>query len=214
MRTIIIPALLAATAFATPTAAATITPVAVTATNTFPFWGQYRPERLIDGSGLSGDLHNDDFNGMWMTDQSVQQASLTFDLGAVHQLTGASIWNYNWGNPNEIGSTIIRGVRDFTIDLSLDGIAFTNVLSDRLAMGTGQPLAAQTFALDGDARYVRINVLNNYGFDRERPQDIASGLSEVRFSAVPEPATWAMMLAGFGMVGGALRRRRVAAVSA
>lgn len=29
-------------------------------------------------------------------------------------------------------------------------------------------------------------------------------------SAVPEPATWALMIAGFGMVGGALRRRSVA----
>ena len=27
-------------------------------------------------------------------------------------------------------------------------------------------------------------------------------------AAVPEPATWAMMIAGFGMVGGALRHRR------
>jgi hypothetical protein len=27
-------------------------------------------------------------------------------------------------------------------------------------------------------------------------------------TAVPEPATWAMMIAGFGFVGGALRRRR------
>ncbi|SNS78417.1 PEP-CTERM protein-sorting domain-containing protein [Sphingomonas laterariae] len=27
-------------------------------------------------------------------------------------------------------------------------------------------------------------------------------------AAVPEPATWAMMIGGFGMVGGALRRRR------
>lgn len=26
--------------------------------------------------------------------------------------------------------------------------------------------------------------------------------------AVPEPATWAMMIVGFGMVGGVLRRRR------
>ena len=30
-------------------------------------------------------------------------------------------------------------------------------------------------------------------------------------SAVPEPATWAMMIAGFGLVGGTLRRRRPAA---
>lgn len=31
--------------------------------------------------------------------------------------------------------------------------------------------------------------------------------------AVPEPATWAMMLAGFGIVGGALRRRRRVSVT-
>ncbi|MFN7177077.1 MAG: PEPxxWA-CTERM sorting domain-containing protein, partial [Thermaurantiacus sp.] len=27
---------------------------------------------------------------------------------------------------------------------------------------------------------------------------------------IPEPATWAMLIAGFGLVGGALRRRRTA----
>lgn len=33
-------------------------------------------------------------------------------------------------------------------------------------------------------------------------------------SAVPEPATWAMMIAGFGMAGVAVRRRRFAGVAA
>lgn len=33
-------------------------------------------------------------------------------------------------------------------------------------------------------------------------------------AAVPEPASWAMMLAGFGIVGGALRRRSMARVAA
>ena len=32
--------------------------------------------------------------------------------------------------------------------------------------------------------------------------------------AVPEPASWAMMLAGFGVVGGAMRRRSMARVTA
>lgn len=32
----------------------------------------------------------------------------------------------------------------------------------------------------------------------------------VNIQAVPEPATWAMMIAGFGLVGGALRRRSTA----
>jgi PEP-CTERM motif len=29
------------------------------------------------------------------------------------------------------------------------------------------------------------------------------------FRTVPEPASWAMMIAGFGLVGGAMRRRKV-----
>jgi hypothetical protein len=34
------------------------------------------------------------------------------------------------------------------------------------------------------------------------------GIIGINVNAVPEPATWAMMIAGFGFVGGAMRRRR------
>ncbi|MFD1612665.1 PEPxxWA-CTERM sorting domain-containing protein [Sphingomonas tabacisoli] len=37
-------------------------------------------------------------------------------------------------------------------------------------------------------------------------------IAEINFAAVPEPATWAMMLAGFGMVGLAMRRSQKAGV--
>lgn len=40
--------------------------------------------------------------------------------------------------------------------------------------------------------------------------DTTGGLGIIYGSVVPEPATWALMLAGFGMVGFAMRRRRVA----
>jgi len=33
------------------------------------------------------------------------------------------------------------------------------------------------------------------------------------FGGVPEPATWGLMLGGFGAIGGAMRSRRKAAVS-
>jgi hypothetical protein len=38
------------------------------------------------------------------------------------------------------------------------------------------------------------------------------GFLAQQFGAVPEPATWAMMVMGFGLVGGAMRRRRKVAV--
>lgn len=37
-----------------------------------------------------------------------------------------------------------------------------------------------------------------------------SGTITLDVTAVPEPATWAMMIAGFGLVGGAMRRRKTA----
>lgn len=47
------------------------------------------------------------------------------------------------------------------------------------------------------------------------PGSFAScAVGEVAFGAIPEPATWGMMLAGFGLVGFAMRRRGIAVASA
>jgi hypothetical protein len=202
-------AALAAASLSAPALADTIVPVAVTATDTFSLFGQYKSENLINGSGLTGGLHDGNFAAMWMTNLGVNQASLTFDLGALYNLDGARIWNYNFGNPAEFQSTILRGVKDFRLSGSANGTTFTELLSGRLLAGTGQPLAAQSFALAGTARFVRLDVLNNYGEGTYAERDWSSGLSEVRFTgaAVPEPASWALMLGGFGLLGTALRRR-------
>jgi hypothetical protein len=39
-------------------------------------------------------------------------------------------------------------------------------------------------------------------------------LDDITLSVAPEPATWAMMIVGFGFAGAALRRRRLWAVAA
>lgn len=39
-------------------------------------------------------------------------------------------------------------------------------------------------------------------------------IDSIYVSAVPEPATWAMMITGFGLIGGAMRRRRSTIASA
>lgn len=203
---------IAAALAATAAPAATITPVSVTATSTFPFFGEYSPEDLITGSGLVDGLHDDNYANMWMTDQSVQQAQLTFDLGAVYDLAAADIWQFNFGTNTPVISTLDRGVKDFRILLSTDDTSFSEVFAGTLARspGTG-PIAAQTFDFTGTARFVQIDILNNYAQGTIYERDYASGLSEVRFqsavAAVPEPASWAMMISGFGLIGGAMRKR-------
>lgn len=198
-----------ALAAAAPVSAQTITPVSVTASDTFSLFGQYKAENLINGSGLTGGLHDSYFANMWMTNLGVNQATLTFDLGKAHKLNGASIWTYNFGNPAEFQSTILRGVKDFRLLASNDGVSFSQILEARLQLGTGQLLASQDFAVSAVGRYVRLDILNNYGEGTYAERDWSTGLSEVRFAgaAVPEPATWAMMIVGLGLAGAAVRRR-------
>ena len=192
-----------------------VTPVSATASSTFDN-GFYDAAHLIDGSGLSSDgLHDRDFRNMWMTDLGVAQAELVFDLGAVFDLSGADIWQFNYAdpypvNPNHVINTVDRGVKAFSILISLDGIAYDTVFSGTMDRANGDPLAAQTFAFSGAARYVKLDLLSNYA-EGTIYDPYATGLSEVRFTslaAVPEPASWAMMIGGFALAGAALRRGR------
>lgn len=49
----------------------------------------------------------------------------------------------------------------------------------------------------------RLNVYNNHGGGNMTIDNINAS-----FGAVPEPASWALMIGGFGLAGGMLRRRR------
>lgn len=202
----------AAIAVVAPAQAVVITPVAVTASSTQTHGGVYKADNLINGSGLSGGLHDGYFGNMWMTEQGMgaPQGQLTFDLGAVYTLDSADIWQFNYGEYSSPGviSTLDRGVKDFRILTSLDGISYDEAFAGTMERGVYGALAtAQTFDIGGKARFVQIDILNNYA-DGTIYTTYSSGLSEVRFNAVPEPATWAMMIGGFGLVGGAMRRTR------
>ena len=206
-------AALASLALAAPALAeVTVTPVAVTASNTFPFFGQYKASNLIDGSGLSGGLHDANYANMWMTDLGVDEATLTFDLGGVFNLSSLQVWNYNFG-VEEFASTLDRASKAFTLSISLNGVDYAQVLAGEFARGTGAPLAAEVFSFSGQARYVQLTLDGNHQAYPETYGYAPVGLSEVRFGAVPEPTTWALLIAGFGATGAVLRRRRTTAMA-
>ncbi len=54
--------------------------------------------------------------------------------------------------------------------------------------------------------------LNELSFDQvvNGSQDLTFSATITAVTAVPEPASWALMICGFGMVGGAMRRRTIA----
>ena len=72
----------------------------------------------------------------------------------------------------------------------------------RLALGRREGTATDYTIFDPDSVYSAI-------FDITLKQP-GQGIASYRFDIyrVPEPATWAMMIGGFGAIGGAARRRR------
>ena len=92
---------------------------------------------------------------------------------------------------------------DIVVDFSDN---FGNIFSTTSQIGTG----ANWFSAQAlDNQWIMSITLDT------APNNIADirqlrlgGIGTVPTGAIPEPATWAMLIAGFGMVGGAMRRRR------
>lgn len=171
----------------------------VTASSTFV---SYDVDNLINGQGLSGGLHDTNFQHMWMDDSAVDTAgtpSLIFNLGSVFTVSTADVWNYN-----AVDIDLHRGVKDFTISTSTDGVHYSSLGSFTLAEGTGNPLAAQAFSLGGaSAEFIEFNVIDNYGGNY-------TGLSAAQFfssssTPTPEPSTFLLATLAIGLIR--IRRR-------
>lgn len=182
--------------------AATIPIVSVTPSDTF---FSYDVNDLINGSGLSAGLHDNNFENMWMSDyHDTPEGSLVFDLGDAYALNFTSIWNYN---ADCCG--LERGVRTFDVYGSLDSVSFSLIGSYLLGMSPGGSIPAQTFGLSGTWQYVMFDLLTNYGADNY------IGLSEVQFDGdvaeqvvVPEPASLGLVGAGALLLAARARARR------
>lgn len=102
----------------------------------------------------------------------------------------------------------IVGVTDIPVPVSLTTIvtAPANAISSATSFSSDFDL--------GPGNYL-LKIVSN-GFDAVKTQSNATFSVELQGSVVPEPATWAVMLAGFGAIGASVRgaRRRQAAATA
>ena len=112
--------------------------------------------------------------------------------------TAVSAFGFYATDVADLGSgltVLINGGAGGTFDL-LSGTAGTNGNLLFFGVTSAAPISSITFA--GAARN------DGFGFDDLTVGQVAA--------AVPEPATWAMFIGGFGMIGGAMRRRQRTAV--
>jgi hypothetical protein len=201
-------------------------PAAASTSHLFGF-SPTNPQQIIINGG--GGINTT--NTGWFTDNGVHGASnrnyavgsdgthdhrdfFGFDVG-----TGATSAQIALGNQLSGGLFLDSGVTSVTFTLydvstalnTTQSYADPSIYAD---LGSGVSYGAVT--LFGPTSLVVIN-LNQAGIDAINAAGdkgeffyVGGALTENFGGAVPEPATWALMLAGFGLAGVALRRRLVA----
>jgi hypothetical protein len=156
-----------------------IKPAAATASSAAPGMG---PEKTIDGSGLTGDLHGVEPTTMWMS-TGVLPNWIQYEFDQVYQLESLQVWNSN----QLVESFVGWGAKNVVIETSADGATWApvaNVPEFAQAPGAAGYAANTTINLGPvQAKYVKLTINTTWG--GLTPQ---AGLSEVRFSYVPVQA--------------------------
>ncbi|MEH3122164.1 MAG: PEPxxWA-CTERM sorting domain-containing protein [Sphingomonas phyllosphaerae] len=151
--------------------------------------------------------------GLSMTRTSGRGTGFNISLAALRQQSASSGSLFYTKGPQRIEVT-----KDFTI---FDGDVYTLNAFVNLAASSSEKVCSTLGGcvgyLDGSkadygntsyfnfALPTGVTMLSGSGTLLSNPYTAGGGAG-----AVPEPATWAMMILGFGLVGGALRRRRAA----
>lgn len=196
---------------------ATITPSGINASSTF---FTYNASSLVDGSGLTGLLHDNEFSNMWLSDNLFPgvdpfSGTLTVQFAGNVRIAAIRLWNYNYDDLAQNPDLLNRGARDIAVSY-VSGGTRTQLGQFTLSRGTGQALSAETFVLSApvDASEFQFEILTNYG-DRDYV-----GLSEIQFLSdvsggvtggggtpsgggggeVPEPGAWVLVSAGLGWI--------------
>ncbi|MCU0915597.1 MAG: discoidin domain-containing protein [Planctomycetes bacterium] len=152
--------------------------IAATASSAQPNMG---PEKTVDGSGLTGDLHGTEGNTMWLS-SGVGPNWIQYQFDKVYKLYDLKIWNSN----QPIESALGLGAKDVKIEYSTDGVAWmplSGVPPFARAPGLAGYAANTTVSFGGLlAKYVKLTINNSWS------GLAVTGLSEVRFTYVPVAA--------------------------
>jgi PEP-CTERM motif len=137
------------------------------------------------------------------------QFRISDDFGNLFNSTGRHLDN-NQGSTLALEFLFADAVSAFAFNLgahdsswTLKSYAGANLLETYTFAPTFASNAGQYYGLSGSG--ITRATLEVSSFDYVLLDNLTFALDEA--GAVPEPATWAMMLVGFGMVGGAMRRR-------
>ena len=154
------------------------------------------PDKMVDGSGLTGanftsfaGLHDDADQTGWKSVPGITEGFVTFNLGNLYELDAFGVWNHPQLNGD-------RGVQDVLVEISTNGTDFTLLPGGPTRFARSMaPVSAEVFTFPAvAASYVRFDIIDGYGA-------VNTGLSEVRFSAADAPEPGGFLLLGAGLAG-------------
>lgn len=197
-------------------AAVIVAPVSVQLLNGGTVNSRYQVDNVMDQSGLSVGYeagvtdfdayvasnvrHSGDLDTEWAGTRGVSAARLVFDFGREVTLFKLAMWDEN--------NTSIARMRLSTPTLG----EFANFAVNE---NRGAPYGvSDVFQFTPiTTRFLTLE-FTGCGTEPENQTANGCGLGEIIFAdgsgvgGVPEPATWALMIGGFGMAGAMLRRRQ------
>lgn len=152
---------------------------------------------------------------------------LTYPHVTVSSPGGGAVMNgLGWANEQTSGFNLygtLTGSMDLTFTLGVSNLSFdlingTFSVSDFNVTLSGANGGTQTFTLNpwqsaGSVAHLSFAGPGITGAHIDGNGDFAIDTIKFDTGSVPEPASWALMLGGFGLVGGALRSGRKASAS-
>jgi len=125
--------------------------------------GTTEASNTIDGSGLDqDDRHSNTPEDMWMSVAGDASPWLMYEFDKAQKLDQMLIWNSNHSSESVIG----WGAKDVEIEVSMDGLDWTLMPEPhQLVQGPGF-IRSEAQVIDmglAQAKYVRLNILNNWG---------------------------------------------------
>ena len=151
------------------------------------------------------------YDGVTFSSSSAISDATLFNVGSLFSGDPAVLSSQEASSgPEDILITLTGATHAFSLDYgTFDGSAVTFALSngDTFTQGsTGSGYATPDF--------FSVNEASAFTSVLVTSPDFVMNVNNVSFDAVPEPATWAVMLAGFGGLGVSMRSRRKAALAA
>ena len=181
------------------------------------------------------DMSTNKVDGAWCSGCSSSQQTVydQFTLGSSASISGINLWTYASAGYDAVTST---GYTLSIFDGTRSTLLFSQLVIPLTTLDFRQGIFSQELFLGGSISGLNLNagtywagfhanILGTMGFvggNGSGVQNVSgtsynlndnAGYQLLSNGAVPEPASWALMVGGFGLVGGALRSRRRTAVT-